>query len=415
MKAFEERRSTFRALFLSAALVCSSCSLSIVSDSDGPNLAVSPKAFATWYSALDDATAPILTILPTPPLPLTNATVRQIAHVSLGGNRIRLQFSNRYGGAPLTLGRVRVASSLTRGAIDPVTDTAVTFDGESSVTIDAGDAVWSDGVDFDLVEGSDLAVSTFVGASASITTEHRFAQRTNYVSMGDATSNADVTATAQPISSGYWLTEIDVLRESPANVLVCFGDSITEGFNSTPDANLRYPDQLSRFAPELSVVNAGISGNRWVHGGLGDEALLRFGRDVLGVSGVSHVVVLLGINDIGFTVFSLAEEVTAEVIIRAITNAIHAAKAARVKILLGTLPPYGGSFYYTADGEVTRSTVNAWIRTSRISDGFVDFDALLRDPTEPTRYTASFDSGDHLHPNDAGYAVMARAVELTLR
>jgi lysophospholipase L1-like esterase len=376
--------------------------------------------YATWYSALDNVGSPIVGFTLPPPLPLTNATLRQVAHVSVGGSRLRLKFSNRYGTSSLTLQRIRIASSLAGGATDAATDTAVTFGGASSVTIAAGKDVWSDEIDFDLAERDDLAVSVFVAGSADIATEHRFAQRTNYVSIGDATSTADVTATAQTTSSGYWLTEIDVLGPSLPNVIVCFGDSITDGNGSTANANLRYPDQLSRLAlassslgQELSVVNAGIGGNRWLHGGLGDEASARFAVDALGVSGVSHVIILLGINDIGFSVFSSAEEVTAEEIIAAITDAVRAAKAAQLKVFLGTLPPFGGSLYYTAAGETKRGAVNAWIRSNAVADGFLDFDELLRDATDPTKYATSYDSGDHLHPNDAGYAVMAKAVELT--
>jgi lysophospholipase L1-like esterase len=374
---------------------------------------------ATWYSALDNASSPILGFMLPAPLPLTNATVRQVAHVSLGGSRIRLKFSNRYGASPLPMEKVRIASSLVHGAIDVGTDTAVTFGGSSSFTIDPGKDVWSDELDFDLAERDDLAVSMFVAGTADVATEHRFAQRTNYVSTGDATSTPDVTPTAQTISSGYWLTEIDVLRSSPANVIVGFGDSITDGNGSTADANLRYPDQLSRLAlasnarpPELSVVNAGIGGNRWLYDGLGDKASGRFATDALGVSGASHVIILLGINDIGFSVFSSAEEASAADIIDAITTATHAAKGARLKVFLGTLLPFAGSLYYTADGETKRGAVNTWIRSNGIADGVFDFDALLRDATDPTKYAASYDSGDHLHPNDAGYAVMAKAVDL---
>jgi lysophospholipase L1-like esterase len=313
----------------------------------------------------------------------------------------------------------RVASSLAQGAIDLATDTAVTFGGASSVTIAAGKDVWSDAIDFDLAERDDLAVSVFVAGSADIATEHRFAQRTNYVSIGDATSSPDVTATAQTTSSGYWLTEIDVLGPSLPNVVVCFGDSITDGNGSTADANLRYPDQLSRLAlasnslgPELSVVNAGIGGNRWLHDGLGDAARGRFATDALRVSGVSHVIILLGINDISFSVFSSAEEVSAQDIIAATTDAVRAAKACHLKVFLGTLLPFGGSLYYTAAGETKRGAVNTWIRSNGVADGFFEFDELLRDATDCTKYAASYDSGDHLHPNDAGYAVMAKAVEL---
>jgi len=348
-----------------------------------------------------------------------NATVRQIAHVSLGGSRIRIKLSNRYGVATLAFAKVRVASSLTKGAIDGGTDTAVTFGGATSVTIDAGKDVWSDPIDFAVDYSGDVAVSAYVPGTADVATEHRFAQRTNYMSIGDSASSPDVTAMAQTITAGYWLEEIDIFRSNPVNVIVGFGDSITDGNGSTADANLRYPDQLSRLAlasnalqPELSVVNAGIGGNRWLHDGLGPKASGRFARDALAVTGVSHVVILLGINDIGFSIFSAAEEVSAADIIAAITSAARSAQAAHLKVFLGTLLPFAGSLYYTTDGDAKRGAVNDWIRSKAVGDGFFDFDQLLRDPADPTKYAASYDSGDHLHPNDAGYAVMAKAIDL---
>jgi len=377
------------------------------------------KPYATWYSALDDANGPILGFTFPPVLPLMNATVRQIAHVSLGGSRIRIKLSNRYGVTPLAFAKVRVASSLTKGAIDGGTDTAVTFGGATSVTIDAGKDVWGDPIDFAVDSRGDVAVSAYVPGTADVATEHRFAQRTNYVTLGDSTSSPDVTATAQTITAGYWLEEVDIFRSNPVNVIVGFGDSITDGNGSTADANLRYPDQLSRLAlasnasqPELSVVNAGIGGNRWLHDGLGPKASGRFARDALAVTGVSHVVILLGINDIGFSIFSAAEAASAADIIAAITSATRSAQAAHLKVFLGTLLPFAGSLYYTTDGDAKRSAVNDWIRSKTVGDGFFDFDQLLRDPADPTKYAASYDSGDHLHPNDTGYAVMAKAIDL---
>lgn len=378
---------------------------------------------ATWYSALDQANATIFGFTLPSPMPLAFSTVRQVARASIGGRHIRLKFSNRYGSSPLTFGKVRVASSLGQGAIEPSTDTSVTFQGASSVTIAPGMDTWSDSVAFSVAERDDIAVSVFVPGPADLATEHRYAQRSNFVNFGDSTTSADVTRSGNKITSGHWLTEIDVTDSVPANVLVVFGDSITDGVGSTLDLNRRFPDQLARLASasapsglKLAVVNAGIGGNRWLHEGLGEAASARFATDAIGVTGASHVLILLGINDIGFSALSSAEAVSAAEIIGALTAATRAARAADLKILVGTLLPFGGSFYYSHEGEEKRRAVNHWIRNNDIADGVIDFDALLRDASDPTKLDRRYDSGDHLHPNDEGYEAMAKGVDLnTLR
>lgn len=377
---------------------------------------------ATWFAALDDANAEILGFQLPPVAPLYDVSVREIAHLSLGGDALRIRFSNDYGGADLSLSKVRVAKSTGEAAIDPSTDTAVTFRGARSVTLAPNTSVWSDDIALPVDAHGDVAVTIYVQGSADIATEHRFAQRTNYVAFGDWTSEPEITGFFLTTGASYWMSEIVALRDQPANVVVAFGDSITDGFNSTPDANLRYPDQLSRLqslssspGAARSVVNAGIGGNRWLHGGLGSAAVERFSRDALEVTGATDLVIMMGINDIGFGALAESEAVTLDQLKAAIGGAAMQARAAGLRVFLGTLPPFGESFYFTDAGEKTRKALNDWILANANADGAVDFDRLLRDPANPRKLDASYDSGDQLHPNDAGYAAMADAVNAVLR
>jgi lysophospholipase L1-like esterase len=211
----------------------------------------------------------------------------------------------------------------------------------------------------------------------------------------------------------FFLSGVHVRPFLQAGALVTFGDSITDGVNSTVDANKRWPDQLAdrlavAFGPiPLGVVNQGISGNRILHDIIGSSALARLDRDVLSVPGVSRVIVLEGNNDIGYGVFTPTEMVSAEDIIAGHQQIIARVRSQGLKIYGATLLPFEGAGFYTLEGETTRQAVNQWIRTSGAYDGVIDFDRVMRDPSQPTRLLPDYDSGDHLHPNDAGFAVMA--------
>lgn len=379
-------------------------------------------AAATWFAGLNDANEAVLGFQLPPPLALNGVTVRQIARISVGGQAIRIRFSNEYGSEPLTFSKVMVAKSSGVAAIRSNTSTVVTFGGATTITLQPKSKVWSDDIMLSVESQDDLAISIYVSGSADISTEKRFAQRTNFVASGDATSEPDLPWFSETTGASLWMSEIDVLRSEPAQVIVAFGDSITEGFGSTPDADLRYPDQLSRLlmvgsasGRTRSVVNAGISGNRWLHSGLGPDASGRFARDVLEVTGASDVVVMMGINDIGFGVIVENEAVTLEQLTTAIAHAVQQARSAGIRVFLGTLPPFGGSFYYTDDGERTRVALNTWILANKDVHGVIDFDRALRDPASPTTLNPRFDSGDQLHPNDDGYAAMAETVSTGLQ
>lgn len=351
----------------------------------------------------------------------TDKTVRQAAHIAVGGDRVRIRCSNLYGSGPVAFQRVRLARSAGPGAIVVDTDTAVTFNGAPTVTIAPGQQVWSDAIAFPVAAGADLAVSIHVRETSDATTVHLTSLATQHVNDGDVTRAAALrTDAASALISGYWMSAIDVERSNATPVLVAFGDSITDGFASTPDANHRYPDFLAarlRATPgqEVSVVNAGLSGNRWLHDFLGLRGVERFKRDVLSVTGVTHTLVLLGINDIGMAATSKPDEpVSAAELIAAIGGAVSAARAAGIKVYVGTLLPYKGADYYTEGGEAIRQAVNAWIRAGAGADAVVDFDAALRDPADPLRLLPEADCGDHLHPSDAGYQRMADTVPLNL-
>ncbi|MGZ5035806.1 MAG: GDSL-type esterase/lipase family protein [Usitatibacter sp.] len=373
-------------------------------------------AYSTWAASpqlLDEAPPGT----PGPAHGIFNAqTVRQVAHLSMGGTKLKVKLSNLFGTVPVTFNGVHVARSTGSSSIDASTDRAVTFGGLASFTAAAGTEFWSDDVDLPVARGGDVAVSIYIASSTPAETGHTVANASAFVASGDglgaaAFPNADVRG------SNYWLSEIAASGGQKTNVVVAFGDSITEGTGSTFGANLRYPDQLSaRLAsetnPAISVVNAGIGGNRWVFDFPGPSGMNRFDRDVLGVQGVTHAIVLLGINDLEVAHTIPAQHVTAAQLIAAAQGAVAKAQARGVKVLLGTLLPYKGSFLFDPADEAIREEYNAWIRSQSIA-GIVDFEAALRDPADPLALAPQLSSPDHLHPNDAGYAAMAALVDVT--
>lgn len=352
-----------------------------------------------------------------------NQTVRMIVHTTIGGNRARVRLSNAYGAAPLAIGAVHIALRSSGSAIVASSDHAVTFSGRASITIPAGAEVLSDAFDFAVPRSGDLAISIYAPAKTGPPTWHLSGLHTTYVSgPGDLTSQTELPgATTRP--SWYWIEGVDVVAPEKTAAIVTFGDSITDGFASTVDADHTWPNELARrilerpgHPPDIAVLNAGISGNRIWHDAMGVNGLERFGHDALAQAGVRDVIVLLGINDIGFSqIPGLADQaVTADEIIAGQRQFIERAHVRGLKVIGATLLPFDGANYFSADGEAKRTTVNTWIRTSGAYDAVIDFDAATRDPQHPTKIQAAFDSGDHLHPNDAGYKAMGDAVDLSL-
>jgi lysophospholipase L1-like esterase len=359
---------------------------------------------------------------PTPPAPLnfSNQTLRQIVHVSLGGERVRAVLSNAFGSAPLAVGAAHVALRARDAAIDPKSDRVLTFGGSPSVTIAAGAVAVSDPVSLAVPAFADLTIDVFIpgdtGASMSPLTTHAGALQTNYISTeGNHAGEADFPV-ATTTQSWFFLARVEVAAPAQVGAVVAFGDSITDGTRSTPNTNSRWPDYLAkRLAAsnvKMGVLNEGIAGNRVLCDGAGVSALARFDRDVLVQPGVTHVVVLESINDIGIGRSNPSP--TAAELIMAHQQLIARAHAHGLKIFGATLTPYEGAAYATPEGEAKRQALNDWIRTSKAYDGVIDFDAAVRDPGSSTKIQQQFNPGDNLHMNDAGYKAMADAIDLRL-
>ncbi|GAA2831841.1 GDSL-type esterase/lipase family protein [Crossiella cryophila] len=342
----------------------------------------------------------------------TDTTLRQIVHLHRGGPTLRLHVDNRFGRTPLEVGELRVARHLGAGRIGP--DALVTAGAAKSFTVAAGERVITDAVALTLPDDVELAISLYLPGTTPWATLHPDAGQISYARQGNSTA---VTALfeAEELSSLYWLSGVDALTDSPAEpVVVAFGDSLTDGTGTTPNTNQRYPDHLSR-ALGLPVLNLGLSGNRLLRDGFGQAGVTRFQRDVLAVPGLTHVIIALGTNDIGLPTMWDQPQPGAAEIIEGLTLLAEAARAAGVLTLAATLPPTSGTVYgefFTAEGDLIRRAVNRWIRESPLFTGVVDFDAAVRDPGYDLAYRAELDSGDHLHPNDAGAAAMAAAVPL---
>jgi lysophospholipase L1-like esterase len=358
----------------------------------------------------------------TPPVPINfnNQTLRQIVHTSLGGDRVRIVLSNAFGTAPLSIGAAHVAIREKDAATVAKSDRALAFGGSPSINIPPGSTVVSDPVALTVPAFADLAIDLYLpgdtSASTSPLTTHAGALQTSYLSAaGDQTGAPDLPG-ATTTAAWFFLSRVEVVAPEHAGAVVTFGDSITDGTRSTPNTNSRWPDQLAkRFQAQkinLSVLNQGIAGNRVLGDGAGVSALARFDRDVLAQAGVTHVIVLESINDIGLARDSACP--TTRDLMAGQAQLIERAHARGLKIYGGTLLPFDGAAYYTPEGEAKRREFNEWVRTNKNYDGVVDFDAATRDPSAPGKLLAQYNSGDNLHLNDAGYQVMANAVDLAL-
>ena len=374
------------------------------------------------------ATAPQAPFLPLPPF--EDQTLRQIVHVSVGGKALRVRLSNAYGTEPIVIDAASVGLHAGGGDLVPGSLRELTFGGEAFVRIPPGARVLSDPVRLKVRAEADLAISLYVSEATEPQTYHDSAFQTSYFVDGDTTLVEDVT-TAATTTSWFWLTGVDILTRKAKGAVATLGDSITDGVVTTVDANNRWPDVLARRLlsenrgrNKLGVLNVGIGGNRILNDLFGRSALERLDRDVLTQTGITHVILLEGINDIGIPNIPqdlfplppevLAQTVTTEDIIAGMRQLIARAHARGLKIFGGTILPYKGALYYTDAGEEIRQAVNAWIRDESDFDGVIDFDAAIRDPDDPQKMLEEYDSGDGLHPNDAGMNAMAEAVDLRL-
>jgi lysophospholipase L1-like esterase len=353
-----------------------------------------------------------------------NQTLRQIVHTSIGGRRVRVRLST-FGAQGLVVGAAHIALRASGAGIVPNSDRTLTFGGKASVTIPPGALVLSDPVALEVPALSDLAVSIFVPENTGPAPWHFESRQISYVSpAGDFTSTAVLPSVAMPVA-WFWLAGVEVAASAQTGAVVFFGDSIIDGTHSTQDANKRLTDQFAQRLMAMpvnrttGVLNQGIAGGRLLHDSLGPSGLARFDRDVLAQTGVTHVIVQLGNNDI-FTL-NPAEDVSADQIIQGLRQLIARAHAQGLKIMGCTLNPVEGFLLpgtpipvFSAAGEAKRQAVNAWIRLSGEYDGVADFDRVLRDPNAPSKILPSFDSGDHAHPTDAGYKALSDAIDLKL-
>jgi len=359
---------------------------------------------------------------------LDNQTVRDIIHTCIGGGALLLRLSNAFGSAPVTIGAASVARELLGAQLDPATLNAVTFDGSSSVTIPVGGLVLSDPVSMAVPAQANLAVSLYVPNATGPTTYHQDAQQTNYLAAGSHAADTAADAYTSTVTTWFLLDAVQV-RDRAAGTIVALGDSITDGFQSQPGANTRWPDYLTRRLAAANgtdapgVLDEGISGNRILNDSVcfGPNLLSRLGRDVFSQPDVRAVVLLEGINDLGFSQTPNSgctapnTEVTAAQLISAYKQIIAEAHAHGIRIVGATLTPAQGAGYWSAAAEQKRLQVNAWIRGSHAFDGVVDFASVVSYPGHPELLDPKYDSGDHLHPNDGGYQAMADTAYTVVR
>ena len=374
----------------------------------------------TWSASMEAPFGPGVTF--------NNVTLRQIVHVTIGGDQVRVRFSNAIGSIPLAIGVASVGLRSTGASVRPGSLRQLHFFGANSITIPPGAVAISDSVSLDVQASADLAISLFVPSAESGTTQLSLAHQTSYVSTTGDFTGATTFPVASTNTTWYWLSGVEVMTERPARAVVAFGDSITEGLASTTDANARWPDVLFRRlqahhgTQSVSVLNEAISGNRVLNDFIGPNAEKRVDRDVLTQGGLTYVIMLLATNDMGFSQLPpgafgpdvLLTNVSAAEIIAGYVQIIRRVHQAGAKIYGATVLPFEGAGYYDAGVEPKRAALNHFIRTSGKFDGVIDFDAVMRDPTHPTRMRPEFDSGDHLHPNDAGYAAMGNSIDLGL-
>jgi lysophospholipase L1-like esterase len=358
-----------------------------------------------------------------PPSPgLQGNLLRQVVHVTVGGDELRLRFSNEFGDSPLALESVHVALRQSEGAIVPESDRTILFDGKPSVKIPASAFMYSDPIQFAVQPFSDLVVTIKAGEVPKDITGHPGSRATSYVATGDDSSAASLS---NPVTTDHWylLDGVEVRGKNAEAAVVTLGDSITDGRGSITNGNTRWPDYVARRLAEkkksenIAVLNQGIGGNRILRDGLGPSALSRFDRDVLGQAGVRWVIVFEGVNDIGGTRTETnpnEQDIVVDGLIQAFEQFVLRAHTHNVLAYCATITPFGGSFYFTSSTEASRQAVNRWIRTSSQCDAVLDFDEAARNPAKIEELDAAFDSGDHLHLSSNGYLKLASIIDLKL-
>lgn len=387
-----------------------------------------------WVSAWGAAPHASLHYPGMPPTPVVeNQTVRMVARTTIDGKRLRIRFSNAYGTAALKIGAAHVALIEKGSKIVPESDRVLTFGGKRFITIPSGAPALSDPVDLNVPAFAEVAVSIFLPEKTPLSTMHQLGQHDTYAGgPGDLTSSVEIPHVFMN-HSWYWLSGIEFWSSKNSAAIVAFGDSITDGFGAKGEYQ-DWPNQLAKRLASVdgskwAVVNEGIGGNRVLHDGMGVSALARFDRDVLANPGVSTLLVLEGVNDVGWPHMKppkgmdlskikmpdlSVEDVTADDLIAGMRQMIDRAHEHGIRVYGATVTPFKESDMYSDAGEATRQALNHWIRTSGAFDGVFDFDAAVRDPEYPTRFREGFHAGDHLHPNDAGYKAMTDAIDISV-
>jgi len=387
-----------------------------------------------WVSAWSTS---VHTPLPFPGLSPTpvfeNQTIRMVVRTSIGGQRLRIRFSNAYGSSPLEIGAAHVALTDHGSLIVAGSDHVLTFGAKPSVAVPIGAPTLSDPVDMKVAPFAEISISIYLPHGTPGSTTHFWAQHDTYISgPGDFTAKSEIANPTEK-KSWYYLSDLEVWTGDRTGAVVTLGDSITDGVGAKQGEYGDWPDQLAKRlalnggAPSLAVLNEGIGGNRILHDGAGINALARFDRDVLAQPGVRDLIVLEGINDIGWPHMKprpptdgisskaspfAAGEVTANDLIAGMRQIIDRAHEHDIRVFGATLTPYEGADYFSEDGEQVRQAVNQWIRAGGAFDGVFDFDAAVRDPNHPAQFREAYHSGDHLHPSAAGYMAMAQAIDL---
>ena len=354
---------------------------------------------------------------------LNDQTLRQIVRLTLGGDQIRVRLSNVFGDEPVNIGDAQVALRDSESTTVAASTFPITFAGNTSVSIPPGVLVLSDPIPMAVEPLQELAVSLYFPDDLTAGTLHGIALQTSYISEpGDHAAAGEFPVSGTTESTAF-LTGIDVAATPESSAIVALGDSITDGFGATSGAYGTWPDALANrlvvAGLPCSVLNEGIGGNRLLSDSpaefglaFGESALARFDRDVLGQAGVEYLIVYMGINDIGLGMMDPSQVRSSADLISALNQIIERAHERGITVIGGTITPYEGADYYSAEGEATRQEVNAWIRASGAFDEVVDFDAAVQDPAQPTRILAAYDPGDALHINDAGYIAMAEAINI---
>jgi len=409
------RRNLFSALALLAALLLAATL----------QAQTTPQVWVGSWAASQQTPEPQNALAPSD---MTDATIRQIVHLSVGGTTLRVHLSNAFGHAPLHFTSVHIARPLSAASpeIDPASDRALTFSGSSEVTIPAGAEYSSDPIQYPVAPLSNQAITFYLDQPPTGETGHPGSRATSYYAHGDHVSAANLPS-AKTVDHWFQLSGVDVEAAPEAASVVVLGDSITDGHASTTNGNDRWTDvlaqrlQASATTRDIGVLNQGIGGNHLLTDGLGPNALARFNRDVLAQPGVNWLIIFEGVNDLGGLTFhgEVPAAAHARLVHRiegAYEQMILRAHAHGIRVIGATITPYMGSDYYHPDSanEADRQAINTWIRAPGHFDAVLDFDKTMRDPSQPDRLRPAYDCGDHLHPSPAGYRAMGESVPLSL-